>query len=334
MNDTHNRLKEIYPFDDEVLNIVNNVAESELNLSWSEYQSKFNVPEVQTFEPTNGKSIQVLDIKPKDYNSTIIYHAAMGNSVDPNLIMHVLPFSRALPDRRIIATGNPSRLGNGYGKLSINDAQKVYRGDLRPVVHPILEYINNEGIDKVSHVGYSYGADKVLASVQYSHQYDHSVSSSIVMEPASVKKRNMLSIAKDFKSTEEYLNKYINETNSKPFLEARKESGGLLGYSLGLLRISNLAITSSLTMDKFQERAESALLNQSESNMSIMWGSESELAIHGLMVEITSSLKEKFGDRVQSICLEGQRHAMCDDIYFYCAIILQGMKQIGELFNN
>lgn len=59
----------------------------------------------------------------------------------------------------------------------------------------------------------------------------------------------------------------------------------------------------------------------------LVWGTDSELATYGLMVKLTERLQAKFGvERVSSMEMIGQKHAMGDDVFLHTAMVLQNLS--------
>ncbi len=324
-------LENYFPFSEHTLSRVNEVAERlSAAMTWQELLTQNNIPDVEIFEPKHAKSIEILDFAPKDYDTTLVYHGAMGDSIDPNLIMHVLPLAMLLDTTRIIAVGNPGRPGQGYGKLRVRDLKQVWGGDLRATVDPTLEYLHNQGLEEVAHVGYSYGGNKVPLAALHASKYGLKVSFGIAIDP-SVADEGVRRLGTAFSISAKHLDKYVQAANCPPYAEARKLSGGLLGYGLGLARMSNMAIIHALAHPHFKETMEETLRlkEQSQMKVSLMWGSESEIAPDDLMQDISTRLIKEFGEaRVKRTRFPDQQHAMSDDIFFHSATILHAMEQL------
>lgn len=324
------RLRSYYTFDEDILERVGEVADNQRNTTWDALSAR--LPDNKIFIPANGKPIEILDIVPRaDYDGTHVYHLPMGNALDENMTARVATLAAAEPARRIIAVGNPGSPGQGGGRIKARDFNSVWSGDLRAAVDPTLQYLHSQNIDVATHIGFSYGADRAATAAQYADKYDQQVQQGVLMDPASVSERSLLGLAREFGSTAQALDVYVQAAASPAYLEARKlaeERGhGLLGYTLGLVRMSNLAIAHALAQDGFEGRVDAALTAQPEMLADIIWGSESELALRGCMLATTARLTEKFGiDRVRATELVDQKHAMGDDIFLHTAMILQSTK--------
>lgn len=324
MSSSAERLAQIYPFDPVILERVGEVADRQSGLSFEEFLTQNQMPGVQIYPPKHGKAIEVFDRIPVGgYDETWVYHEAMATGLDRNTLMHVGTLALAAPDKRIIAVGNPGRPGHGYGKARFLDLPKVWSGNLNPLVGPVFQYLASQGIESATHIGFSLGADLVAASGEHVDKYDQEVVKAIMMDPASVVIRGMIKLAIAYNETEKHLDHYIEATGSKPYLEARKLSGGLPSYVLALLRPNNIALSHMLGQDGFEGRADRALMAQPDMNAHVVWGSLDELALDGEMLKIQTQLQIAHGtDRVAGTRLEGQWHAMCDDIYLHTATIL------------
>lgn len=330
---TVERLNGYYDFNEAISTKVGAVAEMQAGLSYEEYLAASGIAEPFIFNPDGGKPVRILDIRPSvdfDESKARVMHLAMGNDVDPNQIYQAATVFSADPDTRLIAVGNPAAPGLGYGKLSFADSGLVAKGDLRPVIDPVMKYVEREGITDVEHVGFSYGASRVPVAMKYAAHYEHQADG-VAIDPADVKDRGfklkaMLSLAADFGSTAGPLEDYVQASGIPAFLEARKHSPNLVMYSLGILRASNLAIASALAGDYYQKRATDALEAQPDRKLHTFWGSESELAIDGLLQQITTNLQDRFGERAPATRLIGQKHNMVNDIHLQAALVLHGSR--------
>jgi pimeloyl-ACP methyl ester carboxylesterase len=323
------RLREYYPFDTDVLERVSEVAEQQRSSTWTALQGR--LPEIRTFTADGAKAIEVLDITPNDYDETQVYHLPMGNALDESMSTRVATLAAAQPNTRVIGVSNPGSPGQNKGKLKLHDLAEVWKGELRPAIEPTLQYLSKQGLEAVTHIGFSYGADRAAASAHYAEKYDQQVPQGVFMEPASIKNRSVIELAKEFNSTAAALDGYIKATDSEPYFEARKlaekRGNGLIGYVLGLSRLSNLAIAHSLTTDDFWWNIDIALTDQTDMKADIIWGSDSELASNDVMTKMTGEFTQVYGsERVRATVIEGQKHAMGDDIFLHTAMVLQSLK--------
>lgn len=323
------RLTQYYDFDHDVVERVGEVADRMRLQTWGDISEK--LPQLKTFDSPGNKSAEVLDIRPIEYDETQVYHLPMGNTLDPNMSLRIAALAEAEPNKRIIVVGNPGSPRHGKGKTKVSDFPTIWKGDLRPAIDSTLRYLDSESIDTVSHIGFSYGADRAITAAQYANSYDQQVPQSVLMEPASVKSRNLIKLTTDFGSTASVLEGYVKSADLPATDEAIKlsaeQSHGVAGYIVGLARLSNIAIAHALARGSFEKRTDLALTAQPEMQADIIWGSESELAINGLVQNLTQRLIDKYGlDRVRGTVLEGQKHAMGDDVFLHTALVLQGLK--------
>ena len=322
------RLNEYYPdFDEYVVNRVAEVAQQQRSSSWGKMKSA--LPDNKVFI-AGDSAIELMDIVPNEYDETWVYHLPMGNPLADHMQLRVATLAAARPDKRIIAIGNPSGPKQGIGKLPLSSIHTVWRDNLRPAIDPALRYLYSQHIDEATHIGFSYGAEKAAAATRYANLYDQSVPHGLFMEPVALKRRSMLGLLRDFNRTAAAAGIYINSAASPAAVEANQcaaeKSHGMTGYVLGLLRLSNLAIAHALTNDGFEERVDNALANQAHMEAHLVWGSESELAIPGLMVNLTKRLQAKFAPgRVSAMELTGQKHAMGEDVFLHTAMVLQNL---------
>ena len=326
------RLGAYYPFNTTVLETVALAADANRSTSWQEIRSK--LPDTSIFNPAEGNPVEILDIMPQgDYENTYVYHLPMANSIDPNIMTRLAVLSQVLPTSRIVATGNPTHPFKSTGKIPLRNLPAVWNGDLRPVVRPTLEYISSQGIEEVAHIGYSYGADRAAAAAAHGGAYDHHVRGSVFMEPAGIEKRGIVGLGRAFGDSAVALPQYLAAADSRALNEARglaeQESHGAIGFA-GLLRASNLAITHALSGGAFADRVRDALNVQIDMSVALIWGTESEIATHGVMQHLHDRLRRSFPERITAVTVPGQKHAMGDDIFLHAALVAQGIHANAE----
>jgi hypothetical protein len=322
------RLLAYHAFDSDVLERVANVAEQQRSSTWEALRGK--IPETKIFTPRSGKPIEVLDIIPEDgYESVHVFHLPMGNGFDDNMLLATTTLAAVDPTKRLIAAGNPGAPGQVSGKLRIRDLSTVWSGDMRPTVDSLLQYLTSQRIEGAVHTGGSCGADRAAAAAGYSDKYDHYVSHAVLMEPASVARRSLFALGRSFYQSAAPLEGYVQAAQSKPYIEARRSADtanyGALG-AIGLLRPTNVAIAHALAQDGFEARVNAALSTQESMRVDVVWGTDSELCTHKLMLDAVHRLSMAHEKRVRATALKGQRHAMNCDIFLQAALVLQSQK--------
>lgn len=311
-------------FDERVLESLDKVAVRHRNSSLDNVLA--NQPQPEVVQIDGYRPQEVIDIIPKEYDRTLVYSLPMGNPLDGNMRTMLSVLSLLNPNTRIISASNPGRPSHRYGGVSLRDMHRVASGDLSPITDPIHVYLQQEGIEQSVQVGFSYGADKAATMTQTAHEFDHEVTNAIFIEPAAVAARSLIQLGLDFQRSGELVEAYADKANSRALNEAlhkvRNEGLGVTGFALGLVRPSNLAITGALSKDGFASRVSDALDSQPSMKASIIWGSESEIAVPENMRAITKALTKEYGNsRVKGVELPGQRHAMANDIYLHGAIV-------------
>jgi hypothetical protein len=281
-------------------------------------------PQVVTFD--GYAPVQILDIRPEEYDpdKALVIHAPMAIPLDPNHIYQTACVAATNPDKRVIAMGGIGGLGYGYGLLTRAQRQQVAQGNMRPVIDPLLKYLDTQKITQVWHEGDSCGADKAVVSASAGSQ---AVEDLIVIEPASVIKRTFLQLACTFATTAQPIDRYTRTSKLPLFDEARKDSAGLIGYGVGLARLSNIAIAHALKDGKFAERMHQFMTTHTEARTTVIWGSESELAIDGIVQRLARDLQASYSpERVHAMRLLEHKHALGNDVPLRMALILEALQ--------
>lgn len=323
---TAERLENYNAFSTEVIEEITDFAERQVDFgSYQEFFDYVRAGEPRIIEMDGYKPVSVLDIRPAEHDpeEAILYHLPMGNPLDPNQIYQIATIAGTNPNKRIIATGNPSGPGYGYGLLDLRQRDRVANFDLRPVIEPVLRYADEQGISRSHQVGYSYGSDKAAEAAVHA---DHEVENIVALEPV-LGGRNLARLGLDFASTAKELDRYVKASELPTFEAARKESVGAVGFNLGLLRLSNFAIARALAKGQFDVRLDNALERQNTARATVIWGSESEMAVDGLCTAVCADLTRTYGEhRVRGIRLLGQKHALANDVHLQAAIVRESLK--------
>lgn len=332
---TGERLSQYYDFSPETVEQVSEAADWQNRHSFSYLARAYRIGDtLETIEPQAGvKSIEIATLKPHqgfDATHMRIYHLPMGNALSPNMIMHGMRLFAADPTEQLMLVGNPSRPGSNAGRIGLKAAAQVARHkDLSPVNTTLLHHLQRLGIASVDHIGYSYGADKAVAAAVASAEAGQQVRHGVFVEPVAVADRSLPRLARRFGCSARALPRYVKQADSPPYQAVRDQESRLtlLSYSLGLARITNMAIAVALGKASFAERVEEALETQPKMKAALGWGTASELTLDEPMQRISGELQQSFGsERVRALRLQGMHHAGGSDIDLHAAIILEGLR--------
>jgi hypothetical protein len=319
---TVERLRGYHDFSDEVLIKVGNVAVNQAQFgNYSEYLGSIGIDDLSP--------MPLLDIRPEDEDDTLVFNLPMANCLDANQVFQVATVASALPNTRVIAFGNPAG-GSKYGfnLLTKEERAKVASGDFSPVSEIPNRYLYQNYIDRASHYGASYGVEPALAS---SIDSDHEIDNVILVEPASVVPRGLTELLKDFMASGSGFPYYVEKSGSKIFKEAVDSDATISQtmFALGIGRLSNIAVGRGIAKGRFFEKLDKAIqsADSNDIDFSVIWGSDSELAVDEVMQEELSEIVDRdLSGKLQVTRLEGQKHALMNDIYLQAALILQHKK--------
>lgn len=330
---TTERLLRYYPFGDDITENVSRAAHDQNSKDFTDLTAEYGIengPEI--IIPAGGsKPLEVLTFTPKtdhDESHARLYHLAMATSIDANRTMHAIRLFGADPTERLIVVGNPAGPGHGAGTVTMRQAfETVRKHDLRHFSQPALRYLGEVGISSADEIGYSYGADKALATSRLAPEYGIETPNGVFIESASSIKRNPLVLTHAFSRSLAPQRSYIDQTGSDAYINIHDTAGkaGLLMYAAGIARLSNIAIGCVLANSGYDERLEALAKEQPETAITVGWGSASELADDEVMAELTARLSGKYRN-VRAMRLEGMHHAGDDDIDLSAAMVLQALR--------
>lgn len=333
--DTQSRLESYGAFDSDVIAHVTAAAEWQNQKHFQDLAERYQISDGPCVTLATGrrKPFEYLRFVPDgdyDYHQARILYAPMGNAVDEKMAMRAMRLFAADPSDQLIVIGSPAYPGRGAGKLSLVDCPKVWFGDLSPTVSDVMKYFYYDNIESADHIGYSYGADRAAVAAKVAADYDIASPRAILMESAASKKRSFGRLAIDFYSAGKPLDEYINAAASPPLEEAWSlVNKGIVPYSLGLARASNLAAAKALAKPLFESRVASAMDAQPDLRLAVAWGTASEISADSIqMAAICERLRSRglIRRKVAEIAISGMQHAGADDIDLHAAIILQAYK--------
>ncbi len=277
------------------------------------------------------KPLQVLDIRPKDYDPrrALLVNVAMANSLDPNQRVQIATIANANPGRRILAYGNPSAPFTAKSRLlKLHQLPVVASSNFSPTTDPILKHLDEEGIEKIDQFGYSYGE---VATADIMQRADQEVATAVVYDTARAvdwfKKWKLfggLRLVTAFNSTGKPMAEYVEESGFEQFIDARKDSPQLIGYGLGIMRLSNIAVGLGITGSSYYEETGKALEAQPDAKYVASWGTKSEFNVDGVTEHAVAELSATFGSRVTARPLDAH-HAAMNNIYLQTALIREAL---------
>ena len=328
---TAERLQSYYPFDQEVIDTVAEVADRQRTFSsYDNFFSSIGVGTPQQYEYGGFEPTDIVDIRPKEHDpkSAMLIHLAMANPLDPNQLFQIGTIAAANPNTRIIAAGNPSGGNYKSGHLNWTQVDHVKRGHLWPTVAPLLRYAERNRIESADNVGYSYGVDRAIAAINHPSAFE--TENLVLIEPASAKRRLLgsLSLGLAFLRSNGALGTYTKAPGLEIFDEARHdpESMKMIPYLRGLLYPTNRAIAKYIADGHFEPTLRSAIENEPWMATTVAWGTKSELGNDYRMEKLTIELEEDYGpQRIRPIRIKDARHALANDVHLQAAIVNQAL---------
>lgn len=317
---TAEKLSEFYDFSPEVVDRVSETMER--ISSFDTYKDFFAATGVTAARVyfDGYKPSRVLDTRPDDYDETeaISVSLAMGQPFDDNNIYQVAAVAAHFPDKRVVAFSNPCGINYHAGRARFSHLPTIWRGDVTPLIDTELKYYDAHHVERVYKGAYSYGIEKALAATVRS---GHDTPAIALIEPASVIPRSLKELGDAFSSTEPALEGYVNASDLPTFLDARANSINKYNYIVGLARPTNIAIARSIGRGLFGIHANDALIAQPDMQMTVAWGSDSELAVDVKLQENIEILRSVHGDHVRAMRMIGHRHALGDMLPVKLAIM-------------
>lgn len=256
---------------------------------------------------------------------TLVVHLPMGNPLDQNQLYQVGIVAASHPEYRLIAFGNPSGKEYRFKRQNLTLIKRCKIGFTKnrfPLVAAELEYLESQVQHNVWHIGYSYGALKATIAVE--HSRNDMVNGVLLIDPVA-RPRGILQLIRDFRSTFDSLNGYVDRTQDTLFLEARREAASTDHYNEGLIRQINIAIAFMLSRTDFITQLSRVISIKKLKKAVVVWGSKSELGDDEYMKSQLKTLESQT-KIVTSVRLKNETHAFANDIYLQAALIRTALE--------
>jgi pimeloyl-ACP methyl ester carboxylesterase len=322
------RLSRIYDFSSATLDVVDRLAKKQSEYkTFQEYFKDVGIGDAKTFKLDANHGVSVVDVMPAKHSRTIVVHLPMNNPLDSNQKYQIAMISSLMPSARVIAFGNPS--GGKYAYKHHNlywwERLGIATGlQKKPLVKAELACLESLGVNKAYHIGYSYGATKAMIAAKCAPQ--GSVEGVLSIERVS-HAWTPITLAKRFYAAFKPLEEYARRTSIPTYIDARRKAGDGNDFYSGLRRSINLSIGWMLAFTSGARLARNFMVKQPRSEVVLAWGTESELVDDKRMQREVNNLMKMFSGRVRFYRLEGQQHALSNDIHLHAAIIYEALNK-------
>lgn len=309
--------------------IAHVAALAQVQASYPTYQDFFHsvgMNEVKFHTDKKGRGVSYVDIPAREIEKgVIVYHLPMANPLDPNQLYQVATVASALPAYRIIAFGNPAGKPYNFKEQNLRFKDRLaitFTTKRRVLVAAELDYLASKNITSMYQVGYSYGALKALLESNYAPA--GSLKGIYTLEPVA-HPRYPQQLAADFGRTMKPLGDYVNRTELKTFLDARKDSANMVDYTKGLTRQINVAIGYMLSRVDFLSLLNQVLARHPDAKAWVAWASKSELGNDAHLSTRLDALHQE-NPNIQGYRLEGDAHAVANDVHLTAALLYEALR--------
>ena len=329
------RLKKYGLFSDKTINAVSLVAEKQATYtSYKKYFKDVGITKSVLHVTKKGSGVPVADIAPRISKKSrklqnppvLVVHLPMSNPLDSNQLYHIATLASLLPTYRIIGFGNPSGAPYNFSQQNLTFLKRLqvaFTKNTYSLVEAELDYLRTQNIAAAYHVGYSYGAAKALFFSKYATP-DTSLGA-VCIDPAA-HPRGIRQLIHDFKETFRPLGGYVNRTKIATYFEARSEAAKERHHKNALKRHINIAIGLALARFDFIPLVNEVLSRHPAMKVSVAWGSKSELGNDAHMTTKLYKMKSDMPGRVRPFRLEGDTHALANDIHLYGALVYESLQ--------
>jgi hypothetical protein len=228
---------------------------------------------------------------PAEYSDTdaLVMFNPFANAATPNMLVRA-EFIRKVARfydirdsngklKPVVMLASPG-IDGSKPKLSVVGRRKIMKGDLGPAAMELMHGISTLEIGDVALLGYSQGADMVLAAAKTANSANLDVHTASVGDPAGVEKRSAVKLLIDF----------AGGANMKPSIErsgveAQKESVGRGRFELARFvgsvmtsPIDNIGLGLGMRANSFEASVQQILDDKRLDKLVVGYGSDSKIA--------------------------------------------------------
>lgn len=318
------QLLAVYDFDTSIVDLTSEIAQKhQLTPSWNEHMHYNLVSEVKIFTPPHSKPVEVWDNIPSDFSNTLVTYSTSGNPLTPNILLRLGAIAEALPETRVIAFGSPGVIWRRTGMIALKSLPKLWTGDFSPTIESPLSYLASEGVETAAHHGLSLGAEKVLVASTNAGRFDHNVTHAVLLDPASVQTTTSRNLLQKLKAADLTVPSYREASGSTLYIDAVSLSAQ---RPITQCSLTNVGIFKAMTRGGLESKVEQLMRSNENTNVNIVWGEQSELAVHSLMMGLLARVKSVHGERINGFSLNNTSHGFGNHIYLHLAATLQALK--------
>lgn len=280
---------------------------------------------------SDGSGVPVVDVAARATNEqgVLVIHAPMEMALNQAQLYLIATLAGVYPEYRIIGFGNPSgdRFYHKEHNLTFWRRLKLLMtNNQRGLVAAELDYLQGQGVERMHHVGFSYGSLKAVLEAEYLPE--GSVETVTLIDPVA-RPRSIFRLARDFANTYGPLGKYVNQVGLETYHKARGDAAKDRNHRKALLRPINVTIAFLLARIDIFKRLRRMIVRQPQAVVTVAWGTASELgddkATRSRMAGINADQPEAY--RIQQLPLLNLEHALANDVHLYAAITGQGIMR-------
>lgn len=325
-------LPRYYDFEPDVLARVSEAAERQHQVPFLELAKKYDIEEGASiyFDSASHKFTEYLLLKNEGYTPDTphsVLFAPMNTPVDENMAMRAIRLQASMPERPLVVIGSPNARPESFHLIAPQAVSVIEHPSIVPFTPSAAKLIRLISPEIEALLGYSLGADMAAGVAARLAHEGVEVTTSVLVESPATRRRTLLRLLADFKSSEPPLDAYIAHSDSIALGEARSLAEQPLSkYARGMLSLTNIALARVLADGLFADRVNAALDAQHTMHAVVGWGTESELTRQADAARAVARIKNAHGPRAHEMELHGMHHAGADDINLHAAMMLQGIS--------
>lgn len=276
---------------------------------------------------------------PEEYSNTdaLVTFNPFANAATPNMLVRAEFIRRVAKSanvcddegklKPVIMVASPG-IGGSSIRLSSEDKKLIRGGELGPAAKEYLTAVSERDYGRIALLGFSQGADMVLAGARNAYSANLDIKSVAAGDPAGVEKRTVPGITGDMlKVSGKDLKYSIAETGLET--QAKAFGSGTVDFArfgASTTRPANLRTIMALSQDSFEKNVSEILREGNVEKLVVGYGEESMITKPEAIEPTLQQLQEEFGsESLMSIKVAGRNHAWGDQLTLLAKLYMRSL---------
>lgn len=318
-------LEHTHELDHEIIARVAEIADATHDLDVAKIMREIEPASVTTLHYGESASAVVLNVRsnqPLEDHRALVVCLPVAATHSEYQLMRTALLVRLFPGRRIVVVANVDGTEAGPVLRSSADRVRVANGDFRPLAAPVLRYLYDTGVESISLLGCSFGAELASRLAALAPECGITVDHLVAVEPPGIIRRTVAELAGRFALCSPQAQPEIRRrVISTAYRSALQREVKFLRTARSVVVRDNRAVARGIARGQFSAWLGLAL--ERNPNMAALLASTEGSLLSP--AHIIRALAAAHGRRVRAISLGPFGHEVCTDAALVGALLAQAL---------